>query len=642
MKVHLPISLTACFFLAIVPSALLGQALMTEPDQDSTGNTGALKAQIQTGRSYDAHSGNGTRIVPDLHLPGAVGVYGLDFIRYWNSLPIDHDNPDAFNPSDFGAAAWSHSWGWNAIYGEQGPEPIPGTNQDTNTYFSSVTITFPDGHATKYKIVRLSHGETGTPGDPRFGPPYSSPGEVNWTPEGNVHDYLRNMASDGSQFWLHLADGGSVHFVGQSPPDMSEGHAWWNYLATEVFDPNGLRTDLSYNGNGHLVRVEQEGGRWLTITWTYPAGWLTEVITQVASGGAAGTQSVGYAYSAGVTLGTVTYPDDPVPGQSVSAIYTYEPDPDTVDGGYTCGLRLVTADDPRFPGPMRTIHYSYLNSHCDRPQQPPNPIPPGYYDRFYALSNSIAAEQSGDHIDAYGQPVTVSSFALHCSDGTRTETSGLGGWRTFYFGGSATWPGSGSRGYELAKMTDFTTTGTNVPSERESHLNGDPYQVWDGRGIDTLLLHEDGSGLPTEIRHTGSGDGSFRTYNRVNPGNSAARDPLRIPNPDNHWLFSQTDEHPFTTTYTRDERRRITHIAYPDGSAEDFSYDPLTNQVTSHTLASRAVVTYEYDSNSHRLLREYNSVDGWDARKEYVYDDPSHPDLVHKVIDGRARLSGAA
>ena len=65
-----------------------------ENRDNPTGNTGALKAQIQTGGSYDAHSGNGTRIVTDLHVPGALGAYGLDFTRYWNSTHNDAEGPD--------------------------------------------------------------------------------------------------------------------------------------------------------------------------------------------------------------------------------------------------------------------------------------------------------------------------------------------------------------------------------------------------------------------------------------------------------------------------------------------------------------------------------------------------------------------
>ena len=109
------VSILALFFL-ILPGTN-GQA-PTDPEpnrDDPTGNTGALKGQITTGGSYDAHSGNGTRIVPDLHVPGALGAYGLDFIRYWNSTRSDFDDAEAQVPKDFGQSGWSHSWSWSAV-----------------------------------------------------------------------------------------------------------------------------------------------------------------------------------------------------------------------------------------------------------------------------------------------------------------------------------------------------------------------------------------------------------------------------------------------------------------------------------------------------------------------------------------------
>ena len=104
-------SLLVCFvFGAVTAGSGLAQAPAPTPDENPTGNTGALKGQVTTGGSYDAHSGNATRIVNDLHLPGALGVYGLDFTRYWNSLHPDLDsNPNAEWPEDFGHTGWSHS-----------------------------------------------------------------------------------------------------------------------------------------------------------------------------------------------------------------------------------------------------------------------------------------------------------------------------------------------------------------------------------------------------------------------------------------------------------------------------------------------------------------------------------------------------
>jgi RHS repeat-associated protein len=623
-------------FLSVTGTSLLAQAPAPTPDENPTGNTGALKEQIQTAGSYDAHSGNATRMVNDLHLPGALGVYGLDFTRYWNSLHPDlNSNPNAEWPEDFGSTGWSHSWRWTANEGSNSWQVQEGGGAEGTEYSeTSITIGFPDGHTTKYKIVRANRSYPGQSpecaGRLGWGPPYLAQcGELNWPGPSGVHDRLE-MAEDGSNFWLHLADGGSVHFVG--------------YQATEVFDPHGLRTALSYDANGYLYRVEQDGGRWLSITWDYRANFPSLVITQVQSGGYAGVQSVTYNYNpfsngnaTFLVLTSVDYPDDPAPEQTASAVYTYGfaygDDPNGAQAPYPL---LKVADDPRHPGAMTKIGYRYRGVKCPTA---PGPYNPNY---FRAFAEAIGAEKSAE------TSIAVSSFSINCYDGTRLETNGLNGWRTFYFGGSAgADPGAQGfhcLGYQLAKVTDFTNQYPppgNLPFEQQNWMGNQPRQVWDGRGILTELIAtaEDDSGQPGEIHHTGSGDGSARYYDRINPGSSEARDSSRIHNPFHHWLFSQKDERDLTTSYVRDSRMRVKDIVYPV-TAEHFNYDDF-NQVTSHTLASGAVVTYEYDPTTHRLLREYNSIDGWDARKEYVYDDPVHPDLVHKVIDGRARSSGA-
>ena len=115
MRNRFALGLVLFFFFAVDAANLPAQAPAPTPDVNPEGNTGALKTQIQTGGSYDAHSGNGTRIVTDLSVPGSLGVYGLDFTRYWNSVPNDLENPYADWSTDFGASGWSHSWKWTAL-----------------------------------------------------------------------------------------------------------------------------------------------------------------------------------------------------------------------------------------------------------------------------------------------------------------------------------------------------------------------------------------------------------------------------------------------------------------------------------------------------------------------------------------------
>ena len=143
------------------------------PQEDPTGNTGVLKPQVTTGGSYDARTGNGTRIVNDLHLPGALGDYGLDLTRYWNSLPPgDSPTTPAGMPfADFGVSGWSHSWAWNAEYAQEYPTELPSCDCNDHTWTTSITITFPDGRVSKYKITRSDSGPYAVPTEHLLGLP---------------------------------------------------------------------------------------------------------------------------------------------------------------------------------------------------------------------------------------------------------------------------------------------------------------------------------------------------------------------------------------------------------------------------------------------------------------------------------------
>jgi RHS repeat-associated protein len=657
--------LTVLFLLSLGTCELSAQAPAPGPDVDPEGDTGALKAHVGTGCGYDPHSGNATRSVTDLRYAGAPGVYGLDFTRYWNSLLNDSDNPNAVEPMDFGNSGWSHSWAWSANY--YGESDQPGGDGTEEIFTSSITITFPDGHANKYKITRSNraHGipPNVAPPDPRLGPPYTVP-ETNWPPPGDgVHDHLNAMASDGSNFWLYTADGGAIHFVGMSPPDMSQGYAWWRYQATEVIDPHGLITTLHYDGLGRLDQVLQPSGRSLTIQWGDQCDathcWGNSVIGRVETVGTAATTAIRYNYTwaaspqggSALVLASVTYPDEPTVGQTTSASYTY---------GYLYGddgtsavsptPLLKVADDPHFAGAMRHIRYSYVGGGCRIQDQPAPGFEPylnAHLDYYLAQPNTILSEESG----CTGK--SVSSFALYCFAGTRMETKGSGGWRMFYYGRSAGQQGNlACLGYQLAKVTDFSVDNpfpASLPFERQNYAHGQPWQVWDGRGILTELVGTpfnpstgqmgDDSGLPSEIHHA---DGSVHLYDRINPGNSAAQDYNSIPNTYNRWVFKHTDERGQITTYTRDSLRRLTRINYPDGSFETFENYNAFNQFLTHRLPSDspnqpAIEYLEYDARG-LLQQEWDTVDGQAAAKVYTYDDH---DRIATVSDGLSRQKGA-
>lgn len=202
------------------------------PEPNPEGDSGVLKAQVTTGGSYSPHSGNATRSVPDLQVPGARG--DLDFVRHWNSVHGQGSAP-------FTGGGWTHSWHWELI--DWNPEFIQEYDGAPIYYKITMIIGWPDGSTRKFWLTRDARHWDGDPNnwyqDP-FGPAYPPA----WESDPATADFLREMAPDGSEFWIYRADGGTVHF--QRNPD---GH----YLATELFDSNGLRTGLEYEQGGYWI-----------------------------------------------------------------------------------------------------------------------------------------------------------------------------------------------------------------------------------------------------------------------------------------------------------------------------------------------------------------------------------------------------
>ena len=621
------------------------------PDEDPQGETGALREQVTTGGSYSAHSGNATRAVNDLHVPGALGTYGLDFTRYWNSVHNEDSNESAHWPTDFGSTGWSHSWRWVAAYRD---DEIIGDGEISpdmhRTWITSITITYPDGHASKFKISRVNFGVGWR--DFRGGPPYlANHGERDWPGLGHTsHDYLEEMAPNGFDFYLRRGDGGSVHFVAAGPA-MPDGNYTGDYEAREVFDPYGFRTELTYT-NGFLTRVLQDGDRWLDLTWGYFSGYTVPFITKVETGGNAAGQSVTYGYSqfpypngGNYVLAQVDYPNEPAPGQTASAYYTYgncfgdtEPCPGQ---GYSDFPLLKVANDPHYSGPMTRIRYTYGGGHCDSNGPGPTP-PPSYFDNVF-FSNETIKEEKNDKTR-----VAVARFESFCG-GERRDYNGLGGVRKICFGHSAIDSEIGAgQGWDLMKVTDFGSSlpGATPPPSRKQR-GSEAWKVWDARHIETDFQYLDHSGSPSMVHHPS--DGSTSIYDRIDPANLSGSvislDTSRMHNPHYHWLFSKTDENGKQTLYRRDQRRRVTDVIYTeDGSSEHFEYNDW-NQVTSHKLTSGAIQTYEYNA-AHQLIRESNSVDialnPLDYTEYRYYGPGYHPewtDRLATVTDGRARLN---
>ncbi len=622
----------------------------SDPTVDPTGTAGVLKAQVMTGGGYDAHSGNASRSARDLQMSNTPGVYGMDFTRHWNST--SELNPeDDFLPAPFASGGWTHSWLWVATEGVDDYQAYDG---GPITYIYYIKVNFPDGHTSQFNVYRDQNNTTS---------PYTV---ADWADGGTLADHLRRMASDGSQFYLFLSDGGSVFFQRMGS---------LGFRATTITDPHGLQTRFLYDSQGDLTDVLGPAGRSLHLDYAYLSGRPNKVISTVtANNGAGGTQQATYGYTLYSAEGkppwyALTQVNYGV-GQA-SAVYTYTgfvlhpPGFPTLVNAQ--GPVLTTADDPRYEGAMTRIRYVFWggpggNSICqyDNPQPPPGH---GNIDYLHYAPFPIQKEISLD------TGLSVSEFQIPCNGltttGQRTEIRGAGGRRMFYYGvsggnepGAYFTPGINGTGYwtppqgqasnlgwQLAKMTDFSADPTtNTPSEYQHyHANGYPGRIFDGRNTLTEAIMTpgpfglDGNGKVSEVHHLGAGTGQ-RLYNWLTPSSgSAAQDFNALPNNLHHWLYSQTDENGNITSYKRDSLQRVTEIDYPGGAFESFSYNNF-NQVTSHTLASTTVVNYVYDARG-MLQHEWNSNDGQANSTDYTYDSL---DRIATISHAWSRAKGAA
>jgi len=479
MRNRFVLALAVSFFFALGVRGLVAVSPGPEPTPDANpkGNTGALKGRIETGGGYDAHSGNASRFGDR---PPRAGGAGRLRARFYASLEF---GAAGGGPGTRGVAVGFWGLRLGTFLGMEcrgRPGRAGGRKRVRRNLGDDNCHHFPDGHANVYKISRSSwyHGQPWWnlhPGPWHGAPYYAEEGAQNWpSPGESVRDWLGGMVEDGHEFWLYLADGGAVHFEGYNPAYGSSGYAHWKYKATEVFDPHGFKTDLIYENN-RLKEVRQEGGRSLILTWATFLGSTRTLITRVETQGSAGGQGVSYKYtrfpnSSGslLTLAKVTYEDDPAPGQTTSAVYTYSESPPSAFP------ILTKADDPRFAGPMTKIAYAYRGTECFRWL---HPVVPAYFnvlfDYFLAKPEAIAIEYSGETL------VPVCRFDIGCFDGTRTEYNGFSAFRKFYFGRSASNGVAPApyhiKGYQLAKVTDYTyqkPLPAGLPFQHQNYTGG--------------------------------------------------------------------------------------------------------------------------------------------------------------------------
>lgn len=611
---HKPFGLALSRYLVICvgligSSHALGQGAGDTP----TGPAGGYGGSITTGGgSFDPYERNATRSITDIVVPGAVVPF--TYTRIWNSQggPL--------------GSGWRHNWQWDL---DEHSTTELGGGAVGNDLFYGYTVHYPDGRVVQFnKPTQPPHLPIGAPGT--------------YLPNKGVQDRFV-IQPDGAEGHLLLSDGTVVNF------DMHD--LYWG--ATSIVDPHGLKVTITNDGPGKVVT--EPGGRKIFLELvpgmvTTSLGQSVTYTSQVSSG---------YVYEPynhhdpdsddiQTTRATVRYNDviDPATGQPVEAHYVYKavqvnsfipntqpPDPHN---------RLIWASDPMFNGPLQQVKFVYVDNPTDpagdaylsavlEVRWAPNywdPNLPGYWD-----PNSPGRHNPGVLVSRVEMPPwTYSQSTGQYSEGywTRQETRGDGPVRTMSYLNSTT--GNGQPFVD--HLTDFKNDLSKV--ERYEYQLGNstqnqfqtPTKITDARHNVTEQTLDPVLGHITKETHM---DTSYRSWTYTDPA---------FP----YYVGEKTDDLTNLTTYTRDSiTHRVRRIDHPGGSFETFDYNDF-GQITQHQLPSGAVEYSHYDLRG-LLQWEYNSVDGWDARKEYTYYQPGEPggtpDLVKTMTDGRARAAGA-
>lgn len=507
------------FAFALSLGLISSQSSYATGNDNPTGVTGQYNGSITTAGSYDPYTGNATRTITDLSVTGAVGAYPLKWTRTLNTRSLT-------GPTQMGRGGWTHSYQWH-IYLRQHDNP-PHWNEETKDYYEGpdAVVSFPDGRQVWFE---------GEPG-------YDYAG----APEQDASALLKYVG--GGNYDLYLTDGGRVQFELGRYLDGTVTRT--GLLAQRIVDPYGVVTTLHRDSAGRLWRVQEQGGRFLEITYTNRL--ITRVQTFASEGNLVETVSYVYGYL-GTYLTQVNYDD------FTDAFYTYQGSNHT--GTYAALIR--TCDDVRYAGPMGKIEYVYM--------------PTGVGIDF----GQIRGEKYPGSSALVSQ---VSYPAYACCAGNdpagfvRTETRADDATRTFQYG-----IGGG-------ELTDYSDFKNQWSSTRKVIEPGNPFL----RRINT-----DARTNPTTIEKTFHGktnrfyhpDGSYQAFVYDYSVNGYP-----------YYVLIHGDELGRNTFYTRDANHRVSkiwygfnnndHYAYP---TEEFTYNPL-GQVLTHKLTSGGTEVFEYDN----------------------------------------------
>ena len=528
---------------------------------------GVFNGNVTTGCSYDPLTHSAHRAIDDIVVPGSIGKYPLKMTRYYNSRAQYY----ALTAIGLGPG-WAHEYSW---------------------------LMWTAGHR-----VVSPHG---TAYDDFCGPPLG------------VSDGWEGT-HDGSSGTWRLADGGKIVFNGDG---LHPGKV------TDIYDPYGLRTIITYDNTGQRTQVTEPGGRYLKFIYgpdTDPDGTkMLKTVEAHGLGNTTVTESVTYSYtlvSPGfggrdkLMLTGATYSDNN------SATYTYTSDNVSPANSKWYPL-LQRCDDFRYNGSMRTIFYDYQTS---------------------GPHGAIIDEK-------YPGVGNVSAIAPIIGGGdTFTETRGDTATRTFTYTHL-----SHCQGIECGPCDDYEN-------------NWPPNQMLtdytDFQGHNTHIGYDPNTWYVTSVQDA---RGNTTAYARASPPPTSIGQITKITHPDQthvdygyqsegfniggHYVTSVTEYTPANVRrsqiiHSRDANtHKIFQTDYQDGNLtllarETFTYcdqtdsqcgpaNPVTGQmhgqIKTHQLKNGAYVHYRYDSGGRGLL-----IDKWeptwnstlvesDAKTHYTY-----------------------
>jgi RHS repeat-associated protein len=544
-------------FVAVVSFiTLIGISRADDPGDDNpTGVSGEFNGNVTTGCYYDPYTGNATRAITDINVPGAVGMYPLAFVRSMKSRV--ETTPGLVYP--FGiAGAWRHSYQWEIkpqdffFYGEPCDVSIPPLDY---------VVTYPDGR----KVTFIPDG--------------THPNRPDRAGIAERFIPLTGSEEDGSYTaWLVLSSGGMVKFratlypppPNQCVPQLT--HFFVTFTLAGIRDPFGHETTITHSTSGNADIITEPAGRNLTIWHVgYQGSDVIDRVEERATPDGPVGRTVKYNYdlfsNGAVILDNVVYYTDPTLTTNYgTAHYTYQfsnapattpPRP----------LLIYKCDDPMYSGPMSKIAYEFL----------PN-----------GAHGFLKSERYLDAQNVVGPP--VSTLAI-IDASTRKETRGDGPSRMFYYSGGL-----------LKSWTDFKPSpNTNTFSQDHftSGSTGFVRYVKDGRQNQTDFVRDSITGHMTEVTFP-------LTPSDDNPDGSPPVPKKQIieydSNPGGHYVMSITNERGKQTFYRRETpTREITSIDYPDGGHEGFQYNGF-GQVTRYQRKNGYFEHLQYDLLGRGLL----------------------------------------